>query len=68
MEPVTFFLPYSKPSGDLEVDVAWVYKPGGSPITKKDIVYTPVGGSTTIIVKGYAQYGCSPEHNRNTIW
>ena len=66
METVDLFLPSDKPSDYLEVDNAWVYEPDGSPITNREIVYTPMSGSPKIIVKFYKNYAGSPKHNRNT--
>ena len=68
MESVTFFLLSAQPSNDLEVVNTWVYAPVGSPITNKEIVYTLIVGSPTIVVKVYAHYEGSPKHNINTIW
>ena len=56
METITFFLPYAKPSGGLEVDNFWFYKHNASQITNKDMVYTPMGGSQTMNVMVYTHY------------
>ena len=52
-------------SGDLAVESAWVYAPGDSPKTKKDMVYTPMIGSPTISVIVYAHFGLAPKLNQN---
>ena len=57
MESVTFFLPSNQPSENLRVEDAWVYVPGGSPKTKKCVVYKPMGGLPTISVDFYTHHG-----------
>ena len=47
-------------SGDLAVEDAWVYIPGGSPKNKK-MVYTPLGSSPTINVMVYAHFVSLPK-------
>ena len=61
-----FFIPYAHPSGDLGVVDSCIYAPSGLPITNKDVVYTPMGGSPTISVKVYVHYGVSTKHDRNS--
>ena len=50
------------------VDNVCVYTPGGSQITKKDMVYTPMVGSQKINVIVHTHYEGSPNLNRNKRW
>ena len=68
MDVVTFFLDFVQPSSDFSVGILWVYAPGSSPITKKDMFYTPIWGSPTIRIMVYTQFGGSLKINRNTRW
>ena len=43
----------------MEFDNVWVYIHDGSPKTKKDMVYTTMGGSSKISVMVYAHFGGS---------
>ena len=65
LETIHFFLPSDQPSGDLEVENAWVYTHCGSPKKNKDMFFTPMGGSPSISIMVYAQFGGSPKLNRN---
>ena len=59
------FPPSDQPSGCLVVRNAWFTLMVVHP-QKKDMDYTPIGGSTTIIVVVYKHFGSSPRLNQNT--
>ena len=68
MEAVSFFLTSDQPYGDFSVDSSWVYAPGGSSKPNRDVLYTPIDGSSTFSVTVYAHFGGSPKLDRYTRW
>ena len=54
LDAVTVFFLDDPPSGDLEVDSARVYTPGGP---TKNRIYTSMGGSLTISIMVYEHFG-----------
>ena len=54
------FIPVYVPNCELVVNNNWVYTHGGLP-KNKEMVYTPMGGSTIINVMVYVYFWVSPK-------